>query len=166
MRVLIADDDPLIRRMVECIVRNADYDVLLASDGREAFQILQGEDPPKLAIIDWMMPGLDGLELCRTLRGLPTSAPTYVILVTGRDTQEDIVAGFHSGADDYVTKPIRKEQLQRRLAIGRRIVQLQSSLEARDRELAQALAELSRLRAGAPLTTPAPSWESIPQPPG
>jgi DNA-binding response OmpR family regulator len=120
MRVLIADDDLVVRRLVECFVRGAGHDVVLAADGHEALAILQGDDPPQVALVDWMMPGHDGLELCRIVRSASPPAPIYVILLTGRDSPADIAAGFESGANDYVTKPIKKEQLLPRLAVATR----------------------------------------------
>lgn len=151
MRILIAEDDPVSRRMLEAILVKRGYDVAVTRDGTEAWQVLQSKDPPKLAILDWMMPGMDGLRVCRKVRESPGSRPTYIILLTARGRSEDIVAGLQVGADDYVTKPFDGEELHARVQVGIRIVELQESLARRVRELEDALSQIKQLQGLLPI---------------
>jgi sigma-B regulation protein RsbU (phosphoserine phosphatase) len=138
MRILIADDDPIQRRLLEIALTKWEYEVVIAREGKEAWQILQGEDAPKIAILDWLMPGMDGVEVSRRVR-LRTDAPyVYIILLTSKDRKEDIVEGMEAGADDYLIKPFETHRLQVRLRAGRRIIDLQTELLASLEELAQA----------------------------
>jgi diguanylate cyclase (GGDEF)-like protein len=130
MRVLIADDSLLSRRLLEETLGGWGYEVSAASDGTEAWQILSGEDPPTLAILDWMMPGFTGPELCRMVREKSREPYTYILLLTSRSEKDDMVEGMDSGADDYVTKPFDRHELQVRLRAGTRIVDLQEQLLA------------------------------------
>lgn len=129
MKVLIADDDSISRTLVKVLLAKWGYEVLEAEDGNDAWRMLQGEDAPRLLVIDWMMPGLDGPELCRRLRGLGEKNYHYIIFLTGRDSKEDIVDGLNAGADDYITKPFSPQELEVRLRAGRRILDLQESLQ-------------------------------------
>ena len=128
MKILIADDDAVPRRMLQATLERWDYEVVEARDGEEAWQVLQGEDAPKLAILDWLMPGLDGLELCRRIRALADAPYRYLILLTGRDSKADVVEGMEAGADDYLTKPFHRHGLQVRLRAGWRILDLRECL--------------------------------------
>src|SRR2546423_1848116 len=105
MRVLIAEDDAVSRRIVEITLRNWKYDVVAVSDGIQALEVLRGEDAPRLAVLDWMMPGKDGPQVCRELRALPSDRYTYIILLTNRSDKGDIAEGLEAGSDDYVIKP-------------------------------------------------------------
>jgi DNA-binding response OmpR family regulator len=125
MRILVADDDAMSRTVVAAILRNAGYDVDFALDGNDAWATLQRSDAPSIAIIDWDMPGLEGVEICRRLRATDTATPAYVILLTSRDTAEDMAAAFAAGADDYVVKPPRHTELLARIRLGARIIALQ-----------------------------------------
>jgi putative two-component system response regulator len=127
MKILIADDNHFYRCALRATLADWGYEVTAVSDGRAAWDVLQAETAPKLAILDWMMPGLDGLEVCRRLRALHRAEPTYVIVLTSRNGKENIVAALESGADDYITKPFDREELRARLKVGRRIVGLQTS---------------------------------------
>ncbi len=151
MKVLIGEDDLLPRRLLQRVLTEWGYQVLAACDGNEALQVLQGGDAPKLAILDWVMPGLDGVEVCRRVREVQTSEPVYIILLTSRDAKEDIVAGLRSGANDYVTKPFDRDELQARLAVGRNVVELREALTQRVRELETALAQVSQLHGLLPI---------------
>ena len=131
--VLVADDDAMLRAMVAAMLRNEGYDVELAADGNQAWAALQRSDAPRLAIIDWDMPGLEGIEICRRLRSIDTATPTYAILLTSRATSEDMAAAFAAGADDYVVKPPRHTELLARLRLGARVVALQRQLAERPR---------------------------------
>ena len=151
MRVLIAEDDPVSRRVLEAMLRKWEHDVIVTTDGIQAWEKLQREDAPKLAILDWMMPGMDGVEVCRRAREASGKQPTYIILLTARDQSENIVAGLQAGADDYVVKPFDREELRARVQAGVRIVELQSSLADRVRELEDALSQIKQLRGMLPI---------------
>jgi diguanylate cyclase (GGDEF)-like protein len=128
LKVLIAEDNPISRRTLEALLVKWGYAVVLAADGDEAWGILQGNDAPQLAVLDWVMPGKNGIELCRSVRQRKGRQYTYILLLTGRDVKEDVVEGLEAGADDYVTKPFDPYELRARLRAGRRIVELQEQL--------------------------------------
>lgn len=128
MKVLIADDDPIARSILERQLDGWGYEVVSCWDGSSAWEALQDEDPPHLAIVDWMMPGLDGLELCRKIRDRPTGYYTYILMLTSKDRKEDILTGLDAGADDYLSKPFNPQELDVRLRIGRRILDLEAGL--------------------------------------
>jgi putative two-component system response regulator len=127
MQVLIAEDNAFYRHMLMATLTEWGYEVLPVNDGEEAWQVLSRPDAPKLALLDWIMPGLDGLEVCRKARALPTPEPTYIILLTSKTGKENLLAGLEAGADDYIAKPFDRDELQARLRVGRRIVGLQTS---------------------------------------
>lgn len=129
MRVLIADDDIISRGVVKALLLKWGYEVLEVGDGNKAWNILKEKDSPHLVLLDWMMPEIDGLELCRRLRQSGDNTYHYIILLTGRDSKEDIIGGLNAGADDYITKPFMPEELEVRLRVGRRILDLQQSLK-------------------------------------
>ncbi len=134
MRVLIADDDPVARVKLRSLLKKWSYRPVLAENGDDAWRILSAEDPPLICILDWMMPGLDGIDLCKRVRALKREPYTYLILVTGKGRPEDIVLGMGAGADDYVTKPYDHHELEVRVRAGRRVVDLQLELiQTRDR---------------------------------
>jgi|SRR5579862_523137 len=127
--ILVADDDPVFRRLVEKRLQSWDYQVVLAEDGDEAWRILrQSQDAPDLIIMDWLMPGIDGLELCRRLRGMRKSFYQYILLISGNDEKHHVIQGLDAGADDYLTKPLNIGELQARLRAGNRILSLQHEL--------------------------------------
>jgi two-component system cell cycle response regulator len=130
LRVLVAEDDAVSRTLLEARLRLWSYEVLLAKDGLEAWDALQRPEAPRLAILDWMMPGMDGLDVCRRLRARPGEPYTYVLLLTAKDAKEDLIEGLQAGADEYLTKPFNAQELDARLRAGRRIVELQSELIA------------------------------------
>jgi len=151
MRILIADDEQISRRMLETHLVKWGYDVVVAPDGTQAWSILQQSDAPRLVILDWMMPGLDGVELCRRIRQRPDGNRTHIIILTSRETQEDIVGGFEAGADDFITKRINTAELQARIRVGERMVELQQALAGRINELEQALGHIRRLQGILPI---------------
>ena len=126
--VLVAEDDPMFRTILKSWLENWGYRVIVAQDGTAAWNILQQERPPELLILDWVMPGLDGLQLCRRIRERQTTPYQYILLVTAKDDAEDVVTGLEAGADDYLTKPLDRSELRARLRVGRRILTLQKGL--------------------------------------
>lgn len=130
MRVLMAEDDPVSRRLLAVTLRKWGFDVQAVSDGREACEALDAEDAPRLAILDWMMPEVDGVEVCRRVRQRRDREYTYVILLTARDRKQDILSGLDAGADDYVVKPFDSDELRMRLNTAQRILKLQADLIA------------------------------------
>ncbi len=143
MRLLIAEDDSASRRLLQATLSRWDHDVVSVADGEAAWQMLQREDAPQLAILDWMMPGIDGIEVCRRMRARPHPRSIYIILLTTKGKAPDIIAGLQAGADDYVTKPFDRQELRARIQVGVRTLELQKSLaaQAKDRGVARALIE-------------------------
>lgn len=139
MRVLIAEDDPVSRRLLEALLTKWGYEVIVTTNGKQAWEVLQSEDAPRLAILDWMMPEIDGPEVCRKVRAKDKGAYIYLLLLTAKTQKDDIILGIGAGADDYVTKPFDANELNARLRAGRRIVDLQAELvSARESLLVQA----------------------------
>ncbi|MCW3098665.1 MAG: protein serine/threonine phosphatase [Chthonomonadaceae bacterium] len=138
MKILIADDDPIPRRLLQALLVKAGYEVVAAEEGEEAWRILQMEDAPRLAILDWLMPGMDGPEICRKVRERAAAPYVYLLLLTSKDRKEDIVAGMEAGADDYLTKPFHAHELQVRVRAGLRILELEAALLSSLEELAEA----------------------------
>ena len=128
MRVLIADDDAVSRRLLQSTLVRWNYEVIACVDGTEAWEALQREGAPQLAILDWMMPGMDGVQLCRELRKRINQPYTYILLLTAKTEKGDIVAGMEAGADDYITKPFDAQELKVRVRAGQRILDLQNEL--------------------------------------
>jgi phosphoserine phosphatase RsbU/P len=151
MRVLVAEDDAVSRLLLESILRNWGYGVVTTSDGSLAWNELLQPDAPRLAILDWQMPGMDGLELCRRIRSDHATESTYVLLLTGKGGTDNVVHGLRSGANDYITKPFDLDELSARLGVGRRVVELQHALTERVAELEEALTHVKTLRGLIPI---------------
>jgi two-component system, cell cycle response regulator len=133
MKILIAEDDFTSRSILTAVLKKWGFDPVAAEDGSVAWDLLQKPDAPGLVLLDWNMPGMDGLEVCRRLRENDSRNPPYVILLTARGEKGDIVQGLEAGANDYVAKPYDNEELQARIRVGQRMLELQSHLmEARD----------------------------------
>ncbi len=133
MKILIADDEVMTLRLLERTLVKAGYDVIAVQNGRLALEQLCLADGPRLAILDWNMPGLDGPEVCRLVRRRSELSYVYILLVTSRESKEDVVLGLESGADDYLIKPLNSEELKARLRAGQRILELEDRLvEARE----------------------------------
>ena len=115
MRILIADDEPVHLFLLEMFLKKWGYDVVSVDNGHEAWRILDGEYSPRMAILDWEMPGLDGIEICRAVRSSSVRPYTFILLVTARAQKADVQKGLAAGADDYLTKPYNPEELRRRL---------------------------------------------------
>jgi two-component system cell cycle response regulator len=128
MKILIAEDEEVGLFTLQAALTKAGYEVVAVRDGREAWEILQRHDTPQLAIIDWMMPGMDGIEVCRRVRESLGAAYVYIIMLTGKARKEDIIAGMQAGADDYLAKPFDVDELRVRVRAGERIVMLQEAL--------------------------------------
>jgi DNA-binding response OmpR family regulator len=122
MKVLVAEDNPVFQVTLENLLTSWRYEVILASDGEQAWKILADGNGPRLAVIDWFIPGLDGLELCRRIRKLPALPYTYIVLLTGKDQPGDVAQGIEAGADDYIRKPFNHLELQARLFAASRIL--------------------------------------------
>jgi diguanylate cyclase (GGDEF)-like protein len=130
VKILVAEDESVTRGGIVALLKKWGYDVRETDNGLAAWQVLQESDAPRLAVVDWMMPGMDGAQLCRTVRQFMPEPYTYILLLTARNEQEDIVRGLDAGADDYVTKPFNAHELQMRLRAGTRILELQNELIA------------------------------------
>lgn len=135
MRVLLADDDAFYRHYVCKALEGWGYEVITASEGNEAARILQGADPPSIAILDWMMPGMNGVAICSQVRQQSGNSYAYIILITAKNQKSDVIAGLEAQADDYLIKPFDLEELRARLKSGRRIIDLQAALASKQREL-------------------------------
>lgn len=138
MRVLVADDSATSRAMLRSALRNWGYEVVLAEHGAQAWEILTNPNPPPMAILDWVMPHMTGLDVCRQVRATHREPYTYILLLTSKNTKGETVEGLEAGADDYIVKPFDQHELQVRLRVGKRIVDLQTDLlkareELRDR---------------------------------
>jgi sigma-B regulation protein RsbU (phosphoserine phosphatase) len=151
MRILIADDDDVSREMLASLLTRHGHEVVAVSDGTEAWEVLQGEDPPRLAVLDWLMEEMDGVEVCRRVRERPGLRGVYLILLTSRGDKEHILAGLEAGANDYVTKPFDRDELLARVRVGEQMVGLQAELAARVHELEDALAQVKQLHGLLPI---------------
>jgi phosphoserine phosphatase RsbU/P len=144
-RILIAEDDVVSRTVLDRTLRGWGHEVVVTVDGTTAWESLLADDAPSLAVLDWMMPGIEGPEVCRRVRALARPVPTYIILLTAKGQTDDIVVGLDSGADDYVTKPFDRQELRSRLRVGERVLALQQGLADRVRELEFALGQVKEL---------------------
>ena len=151
MNILIAEDDPVSRRILEETLISWGYEVSVTADGREAWDVLRGLDPPRLAILDIMMPEIDGLEVCRKVRQLPCATPPYLILLTAMNSKDDVVRGILAGANDYLTKPFHRDELRARVGVGAQMLSLQKTLAERVKELEEALEKVKQLRGMLPI---------------
>ncbi len=145
MKILIAEDEFTTRMMVQVCLENWGYRVDSVTNGDEAWAKLQKTDAPHIAILDWEMPGIDGVEVCRRVKEMEVENPPYIILLTSRDSKLDIVRGFDAGADDYMTKPFNDDELRARTRVAERLVRTQSSLSESVAELRAALNQLEML---------------------
>jgi DNA-binding response OmpR family regulator len=154
MKILVAEDDAVTRKLLESTLGRLGLDVITAADGNAAWtalETLKGKDAPELAVLDWMMPGLEGIQILRRLRTTPGFELLYVILLTSRTDKEDVAYGLAAGANDYIAKPFDPSELEARVRVGERMVKLQRSLAARVAELEVALAHVQRLQGLLPI---------------
>lgn len=128
LSVLVAEDNPVMQTVVKFMLTSWGYDPILTVDGRDAWQILQRDAAPRLALMDWMMPGMEGVEICRQVRAAGREPYTYIVLLSARDSGADLVKAMDAGADDYLRKPFDAQELRVRLKAGQRIIQLQEQL--------------------------------------
>lgn len=151
MRILIADDDLTSRSILSAVLQKNGYEVLAVADGAAALEALSKPDSPRLAILDWMMPEMDGIEVLRRLRSGGPDLQPYIIMLTSRGEKSDIVSGLQAGANDYLAKPFDSGELQARVAVGRRMVELEGKLQAMVEQLSQALEQVRTLRGIVPI---------------
>jgi len=151
MRVLVAEDDRVTGEILARTLERWGYEASVVRDGRDAWEHLRGEVAPTLAILDWMMPHMDGPDICRHVRAELPLANMYLLLVTAREARGDIVAGLNAGADDYIVKPFDPEELRARVAVGIRVLTLQQKLAERVAELETALSNVKQLRGLLPI---------------
>lgn len=151
LEILVADDEPVSQRVVRAMLEGAGFTVRVVTNGREALNLLSSDHAPPLALLDWMMPGLDGLEVIRRLRESQQATQPYLILLTSRADTSDIVAGLKAGANDYVTKPAHEDELLARVSVGARVAELQRALADRVRHLEEALKKVKQLQGLLPI---------------
>ena len=154
MRILVAEDDAVTRKILAATLERLGWEVITASDGTAAWHALEtlgGENAPELVLLDWMMPGMDGIEICRKLRSTPGFEFIYIILLTSRSEKEDLAMGLMAGANDYIAKPFHPIELESRVRVGERMAKLQRSLATRVTELEEALAHVQRLQGLLPI---------------
>jgi phosphoserine phosphatase RsbU/P len=151
MKILIAEDDAVSRRLLQAALAKWGYEVVVTANGKEAWAALQQPDAPSLLILDWLMPEMDGVEVCREARKSELHKSSYIILLTSRGSKEDIVRGLEAGADDYVTKPFDHGELRARVQVGSRVIQLQAALADRVNELEEAMASVKQLQGLLPI---------------
>ena len=144
VRILIADDDPVSCEVLSTRLQKWGYNVVVARDGHEAMRAMRAADAPSLAVLDWMMPGMDGIEVCRRLREV--NKVVYIIFLTSLGTKENILQALEAGADDYLVKPFDTFALQTRIHVGLRIIGLQTTLTDRVKQLETAAVELRDMR--------------------
>jgi DNA-binding response OmpR family regulator len=145
MRILIADDDYTSRRVLQAILEKGGYEVLVSKDGLEAWDAMSVPDSPQLAILDWRMPGMDGLELCQRLRQSHFPKEPYLIMLTSLGEKKHVIEALDSGADDYIIKPFDPMELLARVSVGRRITEIQNRLVDQAEELSRALDQVKTL---------------------
>jgi DNA-binding response OmpR family regulator len=145
----VAEDDPVARRLIATHLTKWGYEVVVTNDGNEAMAVFRGRNAPLLAILDWAMPGMDGLEVCRRLRA--AAKMVYLILLTAHDTKENSIEGLRAGADDYLAKPFHPEELQARILTGLRSMTSHETLAARVQALETAVANFESLKLRIPL---------------
>ena len=151
MQILIAEDEPVSRRLLQKTLEQWGYEVVICEDGTSAWNALQAPDAPSIAVLDWMMPGMDGPEICRGVRESGAQRQPYLMLLTSRTRMQDVVAGLKAGADDYLTKPVDREELEARLSVATRVVQLQQRLADRVVELEEAISRVRQLQGLLPI---------------
>jgi len=150
-RVLVAEDHQVSRHLLERNLQNWGFEVVSAADGKAAVEILEGPNAPAIAILDWMMPQMDGVEVCQAVRGKVGQPYIYLLLLTAKSQKDEIAAGLDAGADDYVIKPFDPDELRARLKVGQRVVELERTLEKQVHDLQAALNDVKKLKSLLPI---------------
>ncbi len=150
MRILVVEDDPVAQTILVHALNDLDHEVVLTQNGLDAWSHIETEDFD-VVVSDWMMPQLDGVDLCRRIRTLEDRPFTFIILLTSKDTTADLVEGIHAGADDFMTKPFNRDELQARLHAAQRVLNLERALAKKVADLEQALDEVKTLRGLLPI---------------
>ena len=145
-KILIAEDHYVSRHLLERNLTNWGFNVVSAEDGEAAFRILDSEDAPPIAILDWIMPKLDGVEVCQRVRAIKDRPYVYLLLLTAKSQKEEVAAGLEAGADDYVIKPFDPDELRARLKVGQRVVNLERTLARKVDDLERAIADVRKLK--------------------
>lgn len=151
MKILVVDDDAVSRRMLAAILQRWGHEVMEAADGEEVMRLFEGDAGPKVMVLDWMMPGLDGVEVCRRLRSGSRHAGVYIILLTAKGGKADIAKGLDAGANDYIVKPFDLVELHARLNVGIRVIELQERLKDEVARLQDALSHVKTLQGILPI---------------
>jgi len=151
MKVLLAEDEIVSRRLLEATLTRFGYQMEVVDDGLKAWEALSQDQAPAIAVLDWTMPGLDGLEVCRRVRGHGRGGYTYILIVTARNAKADIIAALSAGADDFVSKPIDPDELKARLRVGERIVTLEQTLAKQVSELTASAEHVKQLQGMIPI---------------
>ncbi len=151
MRILTVEDEITTRLLIVSLLKKWGHEVTSVDNGTDAFELLQADDAPELTVLDRMMPGIDGVEVCRRVRQLNRTIPTYIIMLTSMDRKEDIIEGLRAGADDYLSKPFDKEELKARIEVGCRFISIQKSHVKRTQELQEALDHIKTLQGIVPI---------------
>jgi CheY-like chemotaxis protein len=150
-RILVAEDHYVSRHLLERNLQNWGFEVISAQDGAAAAEILEGPEAPSIAILDWMMPRMDGVEVCQRIRKNHNNPYIYLLMLTAKSQKDEIATGLDAGADDYVIKPFDPDELRARLKVGQRVVELERTLEKRVKDLEAALADVKRLKSLLPI---------------
>jgi len=145
-RVLVAEDDTKTHKAITFLLQRQGYEVVLTCEGRTALDILSRPDPPQIALLDWEMPEMNGVDVCSAVRALVPAPYIYLIIVTARDTTRDMLTAFQAGADDFLTKPADAQELLARMRCGERVLGLEEKLAGRIQEMEEALSEMDQLK--------------------
>ena len=151
MRILIAEDDLTSRSLLVTVLKKAGHEIVATMNGAQAWNELQRPDAPRLVILDWVMPEMDGLEVLNRIRGLNSDHPSYIIMLTSKSEKADIITGLNAGADDYLVKPFDLGELHARVEVGRRMIEMQAQLARQFQELRQALDHIKTLQGILPI---------------
>ncbi len=164
MQALLADDDPVSLQILEAMVRSFGFEPVLAHDGGQAWQMLSRPDGPRLAVLDWMMPEMSGVEVCRRTRREHPDEPVHLLLLTSKTSKEDRIQGLEAGANDFISKPYNPQELRARLATGRQVWELHLTLVEQIKELRQGAEHIQALRNLIPICSYCKRVQSVPEP--
>jgi DNA-binding response OmpR family regulator len=151
MKILIAEDDRISRRLLEMTLQRLEFEVVLTENGAQALEVLNGPDPPPLAVLDWTMPEMDGVQVCQAIRAQTREKYTYILFLTARGQKKDIITALESGADDYLIKPFDPQELRSRLQVGLRVLKLEAALAGKIEELEAAMQHVKTLQGLLPI---------------